>query len=129
MLPGLTIDEVNPEHAALLLLSGADHWLAPRQAPVLEKIAAFLGAGVPVAAICGATAALAQAGFLNDRPHTSNDLGYLQAICPAYAGASRYRAEAAVTVGNLITASGVARSYLRAVCRSRTISTRPARTR
>lgn len=108
ILPAVTIDEVSPEEAAILLLPGADHWLAPGQTPVLEKAGEFLAADVPVAAICGATAGLAQAGFLNDRPHTSNDLGYLQAVCPAYTGAAHYRMEAAITDGNLITATGVA---------------------
>jgi transcriptional regulator GlxA family with amidase domain len=61
-----------------------------------------------VAAICGATVALASAGFLNNRPHTSNDLDYLKATCPAYQGEAHYRHEPAVTDGDLITATGVA---------------------
>jgi len=68
----------------------------------------FLAADIPVAAICGATIALAQAGCLDHQLHTSNDLGYLQATCPAYAGEAHFKGDPAVTDGNLITASGVA---------------------
>jgi putative intracellular protease/amidase len=36
-----------------------------------EVASRFLDTGVPVAAICGATEALARAGLLDRRPHTS----------------------------------------------------------
>jgi hypothetical protein len=51
---------------------------------------------------------LAQAGLLNSRWHTSNDLAYLKMICPNYTGEQYYKMESAVTDGNLITASGIA---------------------
>lgn len=106
--PDLTLDELDPANAALLVLPGSDIWLQPGQEAVLAAARGFLDAGVPVAAICGATAAMANAGMLDDRPHTSNDLGFLQAVCPEYRGAAHYRDEPVVTDGNLITASGVA---------------------
>jgi putative intracellular protease/amidase len=62
----------------------------------------FLEAGVPVAAICGATAGLARAGLLDDRNHTSAAAEYLAAT--GYAGADRYVDERAVVDGDLITA-------------------------
>ncbi len=108
IVPDRTVDEVVVEQAALLMLPGGATWGAPQHGPVLAKVPAFLAAGVPVAAICGATTGLAQAGVLNDRPHTSNDLGYLRATCPAYAGEAHYQAVPAVTAGDLITASGAA---------------------
>lgn len=108
LVPDLTIDELKPEEAGLLLLPGGDDLLEPRHAPVWQKAGAFLRTGMPVAAICGATAALAQAGLLDDKAHTSIDLGYLQGVCPAYKGAAHYRQEPAVTDGNLITANGTA---------------------
>jgi len=46
----------------------------------------FLGAGTPVAAICGATFGLARAGLLDERRHTS--------AAPGYLAASGYRGEA-----------------------------------
>ena len=61
---------------------------------------------MPVAAICGATAGLAAAGLLDDRAHTSNAREFLEST--GYGGGERYRAEGAVTDGDLITASGTA---------------------
>ena len=51
---------------------------------------------------------LANAGLLDKRPHTSNDLMALKMFCPGYKGEEFYRNEPAVTDGNLITASGLA---------------------
>ncbi|WP_286892393.1 DJ-1/PfpI family protein [Thermobacillus sp.] len=56
-----------------------------------------------MAAICGATAALAEAGLLDNRPHTSNSLEFLTFFCPNYRGASFYRDEPVVVDGRLIT--------------------------
>jgi putative intracellular protease/amidase len=108
ILPDLAVEEISLEDAALLLLPGGDTWLEPRHAPVLDTARELLAAGVPVAAICGATLALAGAGLLDDRPHTSNDLGFLRGVCPNYKGEARYLAQPAVTGGDLITASGTA---------------------
>jgi len=70
------------------------------------KAGEFLDAGVPVAAICGATVGLAAAGLLDDRPHTSNAAEVLTAA--GYGGAEHYVDQPAVTGGDLITASAVA---------------------
>jgi len=106
VLPDLTVEEVDVRDGALLLLPGGETWLEPSHAPVLDKAREFLAAGVPVAAICGATLALAAAGILDSRPHTSNDLGFLKQVCTAYKGERFYQAQPAVTDGDLITASG-----------------------
>ncbi|MFX4263633.1 type 1 glutamine amidotransferase family protein [Pelotomaculum propionicicum] len=106
--PDITPDSLDIDDAALLLMPGGDTWLEPVHAPVLEKAKECLDAGVTVAAICGATMALAQAGVLDNRYHTSNDLNFLKSICPNYAGEAFYRQEPALTDGDLITAPGVA---------------------
>jgi putative intracellular protease/amidase len=106
--PDALIEELEPDSCALLILPGGDAWLDSIHAPVLKKACAFLDAGILVAAICGATVALAQAGLLDDRSHTSNDLGYLKAVCPSYRGEALYRSEASVLDRSLITASGIA---------------------
>lgn len=106
--PDISLDEFIIENAGILILPGGDTWLEMTHAPLLEKVKEFLSADVAVAAICGATAGLAQAGLLNHRYHTSNDLGYLKAVCPNYAGENFYRNEAVVTDGKLTTASGIA---------------------
>lgn len=106
-LPDLTVDEVDPAGAALLLLPGGDVWLEPQHERVVTKAREFLAAGVPVGAICGATLALANAGILEGRAHTSNDLGLLKQLCPGYGNEAQYRHEPAVTDGDLVTAGGV----------------------
>ncbi len=106
--PDITVDEFDANHAAALILPGADTWLETKQMPMLSIVQQCLESNVLVAAICGATAGLAQAGILDKRQHTSNDIAYLQAVCPNYKGESLYTAAPAVTDGNLITASGLA---------------------
>lgn len=108
ILPDLTIDQLTPHEAGVLILPGGDTWLDPLHAPIFTCVHEFLQAHVPVAAVCGATFGLAAHGFLNDRQHTSNDRDYLKAVCPTYEGESFYLYEPAVIDGDLITASGVA---------------------
>lgn len=107
IVPDVTIDEVTAENTAVLLLPGSNTWDAPEHQPALARTAELLAAGVSVAAICGATGALAAAGLLNDRRHTSNAVEYLKMVAPDYSGESHYVSEHAVADGNLITASSV----------------------
>jgi putative intracellular protease/amidase len=91
------------EDAALLVLPGADLWDAGDDlAPFARAARAFLDAGVPVAAICGATLGLAREGLLDDRDHTSAVSFYLAAS--GYAGGERYVEADAVTDRGLVTA-------------------------
>ena len=59
--------------------------------------------GVPVAAICGATAGLARAGLLDQRNHTSDAAGYLAAT--GYAGGAHYVDRRASTAARWSTAT------------------------
>lgn len=106
--PDLSLDQLNANKNDLFILPGGDTWFNPEYAPVMDKAKQLLDKGTTVAAICGATMALAQAGILDNTPHTSNDLSAIQAMCPNYKGEKHYRNEPAVVAGNLITASGVA---------------------
>lgn len=108
ILPDITLRECNPENAAALVLPGGDTWMEAIHEPILTTAEQFLNQGVLVAAICGATMALARKGLLDSRLHTSNDLGFLKIVCPGYKGEQYYVHEPAVTDGNLITASSVA---------------------
>lgn len=101
ILPDTTLAELEPAACALLILPGGA-WSAGKNLAAIEKARAFLAAGVPVAAICGATEGLARAGLLDDKRHTSNAPEYLQAT--GYQGAALYQQQRAVTDGNLITA-------------------------
>ncbi|MGW7209364.1 type 1 glutamine amidotransferase family protein [Streptomyces sp. NPDC054837] len=101
--PAGALDDVRPEDSSLLILPGADLWETGDQlAPFARKAREFLAAGVPVAAICGATAGLAREGLLDDREHTSAVSFYLAAT--EYKGGSRYVDADAVTDRGLITA-------------------------
>jgi putative intracellular protease/amidase len=63
---------------------------------------------VPIAAICAATTAVARAGLLRGRRHTSNGLRYLQQHVPGYTESAAYVDAPAVRDRGLITASGLA---------------------
>jgi putative intracellular protease/amidase len=103
VLPETTLDVLRPADSALLILPGADKWLTGDElAPFARTARAFLDAGVPVAAICGATAGLAREGLLDERAHTSAVPEYL--AMTGYAGGAHYRDADAVTDGDLITA-------------------------
>lgn len=107
IVPDMALDELRPEDSAMLILPGSATWDADAHPQAVEKARAFLAAGVPVAAICGATGALARGGVLNGRPHTSNAREYLgwQA---GYEGAAHYVDAPAHRDGDLVTASGTA---------------------
>ncbi len=106
VLPDLVLGALEPAMSAMLILPGGVSWDQGLNTEAVEKARAFLAAGVPVAAICGATAGLARGGLLDERRHTSNATGYLQGT--GYRGASLYVESPAVTDGELITASGIA---------------------
>ncbi|MFD9252564.1 DJ-1/PfpI family protein [Streptomyces bottropensis] len=101
--PDGVLDDLRPEDSSLLILTGADLWdTGDDLAPFARKAREFLEAGVPVAAICGATAGLAREGLLDDRAHTSAAPFYLAAT--GYQGGERYVEADAVTDGPLVTA-------------------------
>jgi len=106
IVPDVAVADVGPADSAILVLPGADTWAQPRQGAWLELAQRFLDASTPVAAICGATYALAAAGFLDDRPHTGPDRDFLAST--GYAGTAHYVDELVVTDGDLITANPVA---------------------
>jgi putative intracellular protease/amidase len=102
ILPDLTLGDVDPSDSDLLILAGGDMWDGGQGQPFVDVAKSFLHAGVPVAAICGATAGLARGGLLDERDHTSASAAYL--AMTGYAGRPRYRDERAVIDGDLITA-------------------------
>ncbi|WP_028559665.1 type 1 glutamine amidotransferase family protein [Paenibacillus pinihumi] len=108
ILPDIKLDECNIRSVDALILPGGDTWTETIHQPILKIAERCLQEDKLVAAICGATVGLAQAGLLNSCGHTSNDLEYLKMICPTYTGEKYYQKQSAVTDGNLITASGIA---------------------
>ncbi len=108
LVPEILIGDIQPTPGDVLVLPGADTWLDPAQAPALRVARRLSDAGILVAATCGATLGLANAGLLDKRPHTSNDPAALKMFCPNYRGEKYYVNEPAVTDASLITASGLA---------------------
>ena len=104
--PDLALDRLVPHDSALLILPGGMAWAAGQNTEAVDVARRFLDAGVPVAAICGATLGLARGGLLDHLRHTSNTRDYLAAT--QYRGVSLYEEAPAVTDGNLITAPGTA---------------------
>jgi putative intracellular protease/amidase len=98
----LALADLDPTASDLLVLPGAELWDDGRGDEFAAAAERFLAAGVPVAAICGATAGLARAGLLDQRRHTSAAREYLAAT--GYAGGEHYVDERAVVDGDLITA-------------------------
>lgn len=102
VLPDMTLEELDPAGSALLILPGGTPWDAGALMEVMPMVDRFLATGVPIAAICGATAGLARAGFLDRVHHTSNMAAYLQAT--DYQGAACYQEREVVDDGGIITA-------------------------
>lgn len=102
--PDVALDQLGePGGTAVFILPGAGLWdTSDDLAPFARAARRFIGLGLPVAAICGATAGLAREGLLDDRAHTSAVSFYLDAT--GYGGGEHYRDADAVTDGNLITA-------------------------
>jgi putative intracellular protease/amidase len=114
VLPDMPIDLLSPAHSALLILPGGAGWDTGLHAAGAAKAEEFLAAGVPVAAICGATAGLARRGLLDARRHTSNAATYLAGT--GYAGREHYVDESAVADRGLVTAGGMsALEFARAI--------------
>jgi putative intracellular protease/amidase len=105
VVPDCLIDDVTVDESSVLLLPGADTWSDPKHGAIIQKAAELLAVGAPVCGICGATVALAGAGLLDRRPHTSNGAGFLDMMAPGYHGKDFYVDEPAVADGNLITAA------------------------
>ncbi len=104
----LKLSEVEFAEGDLLILPGADTWMEEEHKSVIQIVENLIHRGVIVAAICGATVALANAGILDSRKHTSNGKGFLEMMCPGYKGSDNYVDCPAVCDSNLITASGLA---------------------
>lgn len=111
VLPDITLEQaaakISAESAAMLILPGGEMWERGEYTEISALLRRCETAAVPVAAICGATLAVAWAGLTRGRAHTSNGAEYLQHLIPSYQDAASYRTELAVRDGGLITASGV----------------------
>jgi putative intracellular protease/amidase len=107
VVPDIALSKFVPELAAILILPGGDVWTKGEVGVVSEAANAVVAANRPVAAICAATLALAHAGLLNSRLHTSNGTGFIEKHVPQYRGHEFYRSSRAVGDHFVITANGL----------------------
>lgn len=105
IVPDCLIDDILVNNSSVLILPGADTWNAPKHIDIVEKARELLSVNATVCAICGATVALANAGLLDTRPHTSNGPGFLDMMSTGYKGQQFYVDEPSVADNNLITAA------------------------
>jgi putative intracellular protease/amidase len=106
IVPEISLAEVDPNDAAMLILPGGEMWESGGNREAIELARVFFVEGVPIAAICAATLALACAGMLDDFHHTSNSRAYLATT--RYRGGKFYCDVPAITDEGVITASGMA---------------------
>ena len=109
IVPDRKLSDVRQSEVEILILPGGDFWESTYPQAELNRILTdLIGADVPIAAICAGTLAVARAGLLDDRRHTSNGPGYIAGHVPQYSGSALYEAVPAVTDRGVITASGLA---------------------
>ena len=106
--PDIDVHNIIVEDGDLIILPGGNTWQNEENQEIINLIHKKLDMNITVAAICGATAALAENGILDNRKHTSNDKGYLKMVCKKYNGENLYEDKLVVVDNNLITATGIA---------------------
>jgi putative intracellular protease/amidase len=108
IMPDLPLSAFVSESADILILPGGESWTEGEVPQVSELLRAMVTQSRLVAAICAATLALAHAGLLEDRLHTSNGKSFIGKYVHDYRGEEFYRAAPAVRDRCVITANGLA---------------------
>jgi putative intracellular protease/amidase len=104
--PDVSLDAVTPHSSAMLILPGGLAWESGGNIEALALAAQFVAAGVPVAAICAATVALARAGFLDLLRQSGDAREFL--ISSGHRGTAFYCGIPSINRKNAIAASAVA---------------------
>lgn len=104
IVPDCVVEDIVVSETSVLLLPGANTWNTAVHEGILKKAGELLSCDGIVGAICGATAALAKYGLLDERPHTSNGVGFLDMVSSNYKGQDFYIDALSVADNNLITA-------------------------
>ena len=108
VVPTTSLSQINQDDVSMLILPGGTAWEKGENKAIEALTLEFFTAGIPIAAICAATAFVGQLGLLDQVQHTSNDLYYLKAVAPQYKGDELYQNSLAVSDKNIITANGIA---------------------
>lgn len=108
VMPHTVISKVDLEDVQIFILPGGYMWeRGYPESEVGELLCQLEQKYIPFAAICAATTAVARAGVLLGRKHTSNSLQYLTEKVPGYADSAHYVHSLAVRDRHVITASGL----------------------
>lgn len=110
-------DTADVGEADLVVIIGSDAWMRFHDDALSTRLRRRADEGRPLAAICAGTLALARAGVLNARPHTSNSGPFLSENAVEYSGGDQYRDVAhAVSDGVVATAPGSAPASFAVAC-------------
>lgn len=108
IFPDVAFDEIEYERASCFILPGGTLWDRGEQADVTAILRRLYAHGCVIGALCSGVLALAYAGLLDTRQHTSNYAGYIESHVRAYAGAALCdTTRLAVRDDRVITAGGV----------------------
>ena len=108
--PDLTIDEISPDAAAIVLIGARNSWRelpSENASKIANLIEEFKQQGKVVGGICDGAYFLAAAGALNDCHHTANSLADIVNL-PKYKNKHAFiqTSREAVVDGKMITANG-----------------------
>jgi putative intracellular protease/amidase len=121
VLPDVSLDEIDDDRVALMILPGGTAWERGEIDPVTTMLRRLHANSVTIGALCSGVLALAYSGLLDTRRHAGNYAGHIETYVPDYAGGAHYDAESlAVTDDGVITAGSVgcvefAREVIRAL--------------
>ena len=85
VLPDLSLDEIDDDHARLVILPGGTAWERGEIGPVSATLRRLHADGTPIGALCSGVLALAYAGLVDTRRHTGNYAGHIETYVPDYA--------------------------------------------
>lgn len=106
--PDITLNEVDIEKTALLIIPGGGLWEKPYpQEKINSLLKELVSNQIPVAAICAATIVFANAKILAGINHTSNSLDFLRTMAPDYNEYKTYANSLSIRHNHIITASGL----------------------
>lgn len=105
----LRFADICASNGEFLILIDSDAWTTVATEPIAEVLRASYAANAVIARICAATIAIARAGLLVNRAHTSNNRSFLAEYAPGYAGSDCYvDSQISVVDGSIVTAPGLA---------------------
>lgn len=108
IVPDFTIDTINYNDAAILILPGGEMWEKDPLMDLVPVVKKFIQQDIPVAAICGPTVFLCRQGFVENIAHTSNGKEYLKNLIGEYNGSKSYVNQPSISSNGIITANGIA---------------------